>query len=89
MSNPKGLRRALSPKRSLRLDPQASEGSGLSRISLTGSRKRSRKQSKLQTYEPAAELDPQQFYEEWKLYPQDEVRAAPGITLLSTVVFCS
>ena len=77
MSNPTVLRRAFSPKRSLRLEPQASEGSGLSRISLTGSRKRTRKQSKLQSPEAAAEVDPQKFYEDWKLYPQDEVRDTP------------
>lgn len=77
MSNPTGLRRAFSPKRSLRLEPQASEGSGLSRISLTGSRKRTRKQSKLQSPEAPAEVDPQKFYEDWKLYPQDEVRVTP------------
>lgn len=73
MSN-SGLRRALSPKRSLRtsLDPQGSEGSGLNRLSFSGSRKRTRKQSKLQPTGGAADVDPQAFYEEWKLTLQEE-----------------
>lgn len=73
MSNTKGLRRALSPKRSLRLETQGSEGSGLNRLSFTASRKRTRKQSKLQTTGVAQDLDPQAFFEEWKITPQEEV----------------
>ena len=76
MSNTKGLRRALSPKRSLRLEAQGSEGSGLNRLSFTGSRKRTRKQSKLQTSGVAQDVDPQVFFEEWKITPQEEVRIA-------------
>ena len=77
MSNAKGLRRALSPKRSLRLDPQGSEGSGINRLSFTGGRKRHRKQSKLQPAGGAAEIDPQAFFEEWKITPQEEVSLLP------------
>lgn len=76
MSNTKGLRRALSPKRSLRVEAQGSEGSGLNRLSFTGSRKRTRKQSKLQTTGVAQDVDPQAFFEEWKITPQEEVRVA-------------
>lgn len=84
MSNTKGLRRALSPKRSLRLEAQGSEGSGLNRLSFTGSRKRTRKQSKLQTTGVAQDVDPQVFFEEWKITPQEEVRtaASTGLALL-------
>lgn len=73
MSN-SGLRRALSPKRSLRtsLDPQGSEGSGLNRLSFTGSRKRSRKQSRLQPFGGTADVDPQAFFDDWKITPQEE-----------------
>ncbi|DBA77767.1 hypothetical protein WJX77_009166 [Trebouxia sp. C0004] len=73
MSN-SGLRRALSPKRSLRtsLDPQGSEGSGLHRLSFSGSRKRTRKQSKLQPKAGAADVDPQAFHEEWRITLQEE-----------------
>lgn len=77
MSNTKGLRRALSPKRSLRLEAQGSEGSGLNRLSFTGSRKRTRKQSKLQSAGAAHDVDPQAFLEEWKITPQEEVRIVP------------
>lgn len=76
MSNSRGLRRALSPKRSLRLESQGSEGSGLNRLSFTGSRKRTRKHSKLQTTGAAHDIDPQAFLEEWKITPQEEVRFA-------------
>lgn len=86
MSNNKGLRRALSPKRSLRLEAQGSEGSGLNRLSFTGSKKRTRKQSKLQTTGVAQDVDPQVFFEEWKITPQEEVRiaASSGIAFLQT-----
>ena len=76
MSNTRGLRRALSPKRSLRLEAQGSEGSGINRLSFTGSRKRTRKQSKLQTTGGAHDVDPRAFLEEWKITPQEEVRIA-------------
>ena len=74
MSSSNGLRRALSPKRSLRLDSQGSDSSGLSRLSFTGSRKRTRKQSKLHAAGLAADVDPQAFFEDWKVTPQEEVR---------------
>ena len=84
MSNAKGLRRALSPKRSLRLEAQGSEGSGLNRLSFTGSRKRTRKQSKLQSTAAAHDVDPQAFFEEWKITPQEEVRLASYWTCFRT-----
>ena len=76
MSSSKGLRRALSPKRSLRLEAQGSEGSGLNRLSFTGSRKRTRKQSKLQASGAAIEVDHEAFFDEWKITLQEEVRIA-------------
>ena len=84
MSNVKGLRRALSPKRSLRLEAQGSEGSTLGRLSFTGSRKRTRKQSKLQTA-GAVDVDPDKFLDEWKITPQEEVRSANAATSMQAI----
>ncbi|KAL3132182.1 hypothetical protein ABBQ32_008786 [Trebouxia sp. C0010 RCD-2024] len=82
MSNSRGLRRALSPKRSLRLESQGSEGSGLNRLSFTGSRKRTRKHSKLQTTGAAHDIDPQAFLEEWKITPQEEEKRLADLRAL-------